>query len=227
MTDTAQTNNGAKKEALPAHIIIELIKSIGRGLIAKGIPNRQAVVIGQEVVKELTTQYRGEAFYLGVKGPTRQRLFLESSLQGSLEKIDITTALALKISAGVTEDVAFEYRGMSFYLPKNPVETRADNSIRDRLIVAAYLENPVFATIRQLSRDHNIGIRQIYKIIKNKRQPGKKPVSKRDASILAEYRKEPTRETIKRLADEHGLKVGYTYQIVWRLMKQNEGKQNG
>lgn len=226
MTDQAQTENGTKAGALPTHITIELIKSIARRLIEKGIPNRQAVVVGQEVVKELTSQYRGETFNFGPKRST-QRLFMKSTLRDSLQKIGVATVQAEKISVGIMEDITFEYGGMSFYLPTNPVKIGEDNSERDRLIVTTYLENPVFATIRHLAHDHNISIRRIYTIIKTKRQPMKKPVSERDASILAEYLKEPTRETIKRLADEHGLKVGYTYHIVWRMMKQNEGKQNG
>lgn len=226
MTDMTHTESGTKKEVLPDHFTIDLIKSIARCLISRGIPNRQAIVAAQEVVNELTRQYKGEQFYL-TKKVCRLTLFLESTLNESLQKIGIATIPAGKFSTAVIEDISLEYKGAAFYIPFNSVVDRPDIITRDKLIVATYLKNPTYATIRQLSHDHNISIRRIYKIIKNpKRQSGRKPVSERDASILAEYQKEPTRETIKRLADEHGLKAGYTYHIIWRMMKQHEGTQN-
>lgn len=225
MTDMTHTESGTKKEVLLDHITIDLIKTIARYLINRGIPNRQAIAVGQEVVQKLTNEYGGEQFYFG-PGRSKQRLFMESILHECLQGRGIATTQARKMAANIMEDVTFEYGRLRFYLPVNSLRIGEDNSARDKFIVATYLKTPTFATIRQLSRDYKISIRRIYDIIKTKRKPRLTITSERDANILAEYQKEPTRETIKRLADEHGLKAGYTYHIVWRMMKQNEGKQN-
>lgn len=214
-----QTANGTKQEALSHDSIIELIVEIARRLASRTIPDRQAIVIGQEVINDVAKRYRGQPFYFAVTDNCTQRAFMELALTESLHRHGKAPMEAGKISGAVVEDVFTAYKGLSLYVPFGPVTNRKDQIARDKLIIAAYTKKPTTATLKQLSDEHNICIRRIYTIVGKKSLRGRKPVGERNASILTAYTAAPTSETIKRLADEHRLKVGYVYQILWRMKR--------
>lgn len=211
-----------KDEALNTRTVIGFIMSIALKLRDRDIPDRKAIEISQTVIAGFTDRFKGGPFQFN-KGDCPAKVFLESILAETLQQQGITANKSKQISFAVIQEFFQEYAGSQVYIPVGARIDPEDKIARDKVILATYRKNPVPQTVRQLSREYNVVLRHIYRIIKGENNGHQKLKSdrnkERNEAIIAAYNVDPTPENIKRLAEKHNVSRGVMYSILWKEKK--------
>lgn len=218
------TNNAGEKESLPTQVIIDFILEIARHITRWGIADGQAITIAQKVIGDFSKRYSGEAFYFNSKKDSTGKVFLESVLNEQLQKCGIPVKDAARIAGAVIDKFFLQFATLHIYIPLGKVLQGEALLARNKAITKEYRQNPTFNTIRRLAAQHNMTIRNVYKIIGSKpgqlaKTAGKLNRIERNAAIVAAYNKKPAPGTIKRLAHEYALQVSTIYGIIWRAVE--------